>query len=256
MSTPHDDFDVIAAYREDTLTPKEKAAFVARLAKDNQLQIQLDLYDNLTDFLVTEEIARTKTLTNTLIAQKHAKGKKRVWLTYLLNYKKRVVAVAAIILVFIGLFWWYYPASQRNADLAQHYFSASQTLSYHPNTMSSNVLDINEKKLLEAHELYEKKVYVEALNILKNYSLTTDAAILLTGVCEYELQNYSAAITSFLSLSNNPNSDRVGLARWYLALTYIATNNTTAAIPLLQTIIKDKSAYYEQARALLAKLKT
>lgn len=72
------------------------------------------------------------------------------------------------------------------------------------------------------------------------------------GLCQLELKQYAAAVTSFQQISTTQNA-WAGEAQWYLALSYLRQNQREACADALKQI-GENSAHYSEAQQLLDNL--
>ena len=67
--------------------------------------------------------------------------------------------------------------------------------------------------------------------------------------------NHKEAKSVLSSIINNSNNLYIDRAQWYLALCYIKTEESEAAVRQLETIINSNSIYREKAKKLVKKLR-
>lgn len=107
-----------------------------------------------------------------------------------------------------------------------------------------------------AHQLYSKKEYIEALDLLGTITDKSNIyaeTLLLKGVIQYELNEYDEAIKTYndyIMLGAEPQD----MVLWYQALAYIQVKQTDKAKYNLQRIVDNDYSKTEIAKTLLEKL--
>ncbi|WP_338769394.1 tetratricopeptide repeat protein [Bernardetia sp. ABR2-2B] len=141
---------------------------------------------------------------------------------------------------------------------------ADDDYDFFSNTDKKNNLRSNQKSskeiLFDAMRAYDNKKYTDAIFLFDSYLITNpnDAqALYFGGVSYYENHNYSKSISlleDFLKQKSSMiyqkhNQD----AEWYLANSYLKTNQKQKAKTVLQKIANSGSKYASQAKSLLKK---
>ena len=78
---------------------------------------------------------------------------------------------------------------------------------------------------------------------------------LLSGISNYEIQNYPEAKGSFSKVIADDNNFYIDNAQWYLALCYIKTDEKQRAIDQLEIIRNSRTIYRKEAKKILRSLK-
>jgi len=80
-------------------------------------------------------------------------------------------------------------------------------------------------------------------------------SVLLSGISNFEINNYPEAEGSFLKVIANNNNYYIDHAQWYLALCYIRTDQKILAGEQLAIIEKSRTIYRKDAKKILRSLK-
>ena len=185
------------------------------------------------------------------LGELHEKGirlanqsRRRTWLRPLL-------ASAAAVLLLVVAGWWFFnqPVSSK-AMMAEHF----QTYDLNFGQRDDN----NQAALLRFSDLYRQQRFGEALAAIQNLPTEqlSSKLKLARGIALLSDQQPEQATDAFSALLNPPAPIYSEQARWYLALSYLAQDNTDACKRQLQQIIeKEKHFQVDEAKQLLKKLK-
>ena len=80
------------------------------------------------------------------------------------------------------------------------------------------------------------------------------SALFFAGICSMELGDYSNAVRYFNELIYQNNLLFTQQASWYLALSYLKTNQKTEAKKILEHIVKEYKYKHQEAVELLDEL--
>jgi tetratricopeptide (TPR) repeat protein len=127
-------------------------------------------------------------------------------------------------------------------------------------TYSVLLLDREDKyKSLKSSALfsYNEKVWTEALegfNQYLEYNPNDIESIFKAGMCNYNLKNYTQAITQFNTVITKGSGKYYDDAEWLKTQSYIKQNNTESAKEMLNQIVSKNGKYKNEAQKLLNEL--
>ncbi|NOQ27117.1 MAG: hypothetical protein GQ564_17290 [Bacteroidales bacterium] len=111
--------------------------------------------------------------------------------------------------------------------------------------------------ILKAKKMYSKNESGNALLILQNtpslLNIETEKNLYL-GLTFMELERYNEAIELFKAIQNDDEMIILSISQWYLALSYLATEEKYEAITILEEIVENKSYKHNKASKILKKL--
>ncbi|MFP4847149.1 hypothetical protein [Winogradskyella sp. PE311] len=152
---------------------------------------------------------------------------------------------AASIVVFLGLQFF----SNSSGNLYEEYIELNDLPSFVSRSDKSD-------KLVKAQNLFENKLYNEALAVFKSVQAQTDDEgnlAIYKGITEMELALYNESEETFNSLINSNLLD-APKGYWYKALLYLKQDKLVESKAILNRIISDKLYNYKQAEDLLKDL--
>ena len=100
--------------------------------------------------------------------------------------------------------------------------------------------------------LYNMKKYEKVLEVLDSESYQSDTLTFIAACSHLNLGDFESSLARFDQIKDDSNFYL--LARWYSALAYIRTNNTSKAIEILQELSKVSSLIQSDATNLLSAL--
>lgn len=212
---------------------KKDTAFAAAV---NERRKTLKLIDVLGDSRIQQRLERITT-------DYHATTKK----TRKLAISWRWVAVAASILLLIFAYF-VIPKSETPQDLYTAYYEA------YPINFGSR--DEGNAAIIQAEQYYSNAQFESAIPALEQaYQSTQDTKyILAKGISEMEAGRFSTAIGTLTPLIEQQDILYQKQAIWYVALSYLKTENYDQAKSMLRQLAADERAYKnEEAQELLKK---
>ena len=116
----------------------------------------------------------------------------------------------------------------------------------------------NSSPILKAKSLYANNESGDAFFILDNMPGSIDIEPernLYLGLVLMELERYNEAIEKFKMLQQDEEpSVSLSISHWYLALSYLVTDDKADAVKILEHITRNKSYNYKNAEKILKKL--
>lgn len=243
------------------LTLTEQEEFSTLLAEDADFATDVDIAVVMKARQKVEHKKRWKQLIPE--AKKNVSNEPKIVAMPSPRAKKRskvfsIYRIAAVLLVFFTAFILLFWASQQSAiapdQLAYTQFEQTDKLPQYSNQMGDNAEDV----LKESYALYEHKKYTEALAMLQDVSATDEKyaeALVQKGMNQFQLKNTAQAIASFEAALKLPQAANQDKAQWFLALSYLADNQSTKAISILKEIVENEDTHWGKAKDLLENLK-
>jgi len=237
--------ETIEQYLNDEMSPQERKDFESRLATDEELRKDLELYNsiNTTMSASPNEDALRKTLEQ--MNKKYFAGGAPV--RKIAFRKWLAVAASLIFIIAISLYFLLFnkPSAEKlYAQYAQHEALNIQ--------LRGNAADSLKEKAATA---FNKKDYSTALPLLETslQQQPADAQIQFSlAICYLETAKYNKAEKIFSQIEAGPSA-YTDAAKWYLALTALKQNDLAKCRSRLNGIASS-SAYYTKAKELLEKL--
>ncbi|MEN0048732.1 MAG: tetratricopeptide repeat protein [Bacteroidota bacterium] len=179
--------------------------------------------------------------TTTKVRQLQPKRSTRTWMRPL------AIAASFLLLISVGTFL-YMPSQYSNEAIASRYYTDDS--SWRSGTKSGD----GEDPLDTGITAYEAGNYEQAVNTFSNFP-DNDKAIYGLAQSQYQLENYSDAISNFQKVIARSNPNYLENAEWYLLLTYLKSEETGRAFDaLLEKIIDDGGFYAGKAKEMKGRL--
>lgn len=239
-------------YLKDGLSTKERANFERDLEQDQALNEAFTLHKSALDWV---EIAEIKSSLNSIheklygekiaLKPEHQKIQIRNW--YTSPYK---LAIAAILMIAMGLATWRYLMPDTNDRLYAKYYAPDAGL---PGMMgSSNTYNFDDAMVDYKSEEYASAI--QKFSALLKQRIGGDSSRFYLALSQLGKGNYQEAETNLSALP--PSSSFSKKAIWYKALAHLKLDEKEQAILLLRSIAADgKNEKASAAAALLKELK-
>lgn len=162
--------------------------------------------------------------------------------------------VAAILLLFLLPILYFVPSilqSPSSPQLAATYFEAPKDLV--SVTRSTEAINQRQANWQKANQQYQQQNYAGALGIL-NEIPNSDTLALAKGLCYYMQDKAQQAIPYFQEIVQTPQSSFNTKASWYLAMSFLKSDQSDKAIPILQNLEKEKVGYHQEATQILKEI--
>lgn len=227
-------------YLSHEISADEKNAFENSLLNDENLKAAFNHYKETSAFLKTKlstEIIDFKQNLNTISKEYfNSKQPKKV---KIVNLNSKYFAIAACLLLFLGMFFYLQNNSPVYSDYNQHEKAAFVERGEHNKMLLLAQKAFNEKQYQKAIPLFE--------TVLKSYK--KPEVIYFYAICLLETDNFSKAEDILLSLKEG-TSIYNHRATWYLALMRLKQNNKDGCRNFLKQIPVDAEDY-SKAQELL-----
>ncbi|MEN0004337.1 MAG: hypothetical protein AAF798_09345 [Bacteroidota bacterium] len=240
------DLQLIEDYLNGDLKNQALNDFEQRLQTDKALAEELQLHRKVEYWLKKQHKEQLQQEWKTLIKQQEPLPAQKI---RTLTVVKWAAGLAASLLIGMAFLSWF-NSSPSPATLADAYWKQSANFTY-KGTERSTSLSPTEKALSDAYLAYKNKYYRSSLDLLEKITPLSDQEKLLQGANYFALQQFDTAVETFEAILQDPNSYTKDQARWYLALSLLALEQTEKAKPILQKIVNEESWQAEKAQELL-----
>lgn len=229
-------FEKIEAYLSQSLPKDELLKFEAEIAKNIELQNEIEKHKSLHEVLGDKDtLAFKEKLTD---ISKKIKEEKTTSSFFSAKWK---VAATIIVVVGIGSFLWYTSTVQNKAlDLYASY--------YEPFPVEDVTRGESNTKFKQVIKNYNNQEYSEVIIALENIANLKDEFTLYLGNSYIKTDQEQKAIVQFEKIQKN--SKYYENSRWYLALTNLKLGKIKKTISLLEEIIGYNGIYKSSALSL------
>lgn len=241
--------DLVLKYIHDELDDETRKKFESDLKSDLKLQEAYKLYSKLEDYLLDKESIKIKESLDQArnrYVSRESKRKRMIWV-----YRAAAVFVILISAAIFYLMVIDKPAVSNEKLFASYYNTYSLSVEYR-----SDISNLSEA-FQAAMDNYETGNFETALTLFEQIihtDKTETSALFFAGICSMELKDYDTAIEYFNKLIAANNLLFIQQANWYLALSYIQTDQIAEAAGVLQLIVKEYKFKHQEAEDLLEKL--
>lgn len=218
-----------------------KEDFVEKKKIDNPPSNPTNHKNNANEVTVNDLPILSLDLPKVTVAVKHSEQAKEIFLAdfKLIDYRayRSKPEIQAKMLVLSGL-----PANMENEN------SQAEEMEY--KDVNIPYIDYIEKTMRVFGKADYKKTLTRTEIILQTYPDDINA-LFYSGLCQYNLGQYDAAMDRFYKVLNHNYSNFNEEAEWYLALSYLAKGEKSKAKSIFEMIVKNDSYYSKQAKAYL-----
>lgn len=238
---------LIIDYLNGDLTGKEREEFEHELNTNPELNRMYRLHCKVDKALMQDDVNRLRDMLEEIhhevVNKKHSVG----WLKY---------AAAALILISVATaaMWIIMPGRHQDSDkLFARYYHVYET----PGDVRSGINQTN-TIFSTGLQLYDVQDYQGAYSNFIRVMQTDSsdmATPFYTAISLMELERYNEAIPYLQTVIDHQDILFSDQARWYLALTYLKTENIPGAEELLQELKRTSHHYQKMAGTLLSKMR-
>lgn len=232
----------IERYLNGDLEENDLWEFRKALETDPQLQEEVRAFSELKKVMSqTKKIEIMEKMFN--IHQNNQKRK------YFLGFPLyRAAAAGLLLLATVGGGFFYFQSGRMNDKLFNEYY-VTESGSFGLRSGNSTM----DQPIMQGLQFYELGNYEEAIAL---FDKTPENLLgkLYRGLSYIELEKYKLAIIDFNEIMDQPGNLFVDQAQWYLALTYLKTNNLDEAKKNLTTIAADRGVYKTKAQKILLEM--
>lgn len=241
-----DQFDHIEKYLRGELSKEETTRFESRMEEHSDLKEKVDKQRQL---LKGIELGFNQELKEILIKEESKLSRPRLTEANRIKTLYPVIGMAAAVsLVIIAFF----TLRNKTVDTSELY---AQYYQPYPNVEAPiSRSDFNE---LNPYGLYEKGEYNEALSqfsALRTSKPDDPALLFYSAICQMELGTMNDAISSFKELLGLDANKYTRPSKWYLALAYLNSGQTSEAVSYLNELTQIDDVYARKAAELLHQL--
>ncbi len=171
------------------------------------------------------------------------------------DHLKLIIMVGVAVIVVAGAVWWIrsYYASQEGAANAELQTAITTFQAYVGSTQESQMLGVAGESFPTAKAKYQKAL-TQFSEVVKNYPRTKAGAYALIqmGICQAQLGNETAAITTLRNASKNSDKEIASQARFALAGVLAKTGKMAEAAKIYQNLADHPTTMVPRATSLLA----
>lgn len=255
---------LIDDYLNGNLSGQKLHDFEKKMEMDSDFREEVLMHKDVNELFTHMEIEETKAKAKALIRQKEQKqptikaAKETIPKSIAANNRQFTwLKIAAVCLLFLLPILYFVPSlfTQQSTlpQLAETHFQAPENLDGIAFTRNTATITDTKAMWLKANRQYQQKDYNEALLTLNQLN-NSDTLALAKGICFYENKQVEKAIVSFEEVIANPQTQFDIKASWYLALAYLANEQSDKALPLLQKIKKEEVGFHKEAAILLTQI--
>ena len=243
MSKQQEHIELIEAYLAGELQGEKLQSFEDQLSNDSELAKEVTLHRELQAALADQE---TIELENSLLEIRRELDKESEKATVIpLRTSSRWLIAASILVLIAAAAYLLWPGQEQNlyADFFEPY----------PNYLTTRT-DNQNTTLGAAINAYQNRDYTTALGhfqeLLAEDTKRTDIRFYI-GICQAELDQAEAALSSFQEVITKADNTYTGPAKWYKALAHLKVNQNDQAKSLLNELINSNGDFSTEARDLL-----
>ena len=235
---------MIERYLDQSMEAEERAAFVKKMAEDDELKRDIQLHEEINTAILENDVYYFRESVKSLLKhEKKNSPKLRVsWIKY---------PIAAGIIVLIAVSVWQIISTKSPEDLYLGFYQPYQSdLSIRSTKKSTDKIQL-------AYLLYEQGDYETSYEILDNYlksNYNNQTARFYLGMNAFELGQLDNAIQELTLVESDPSTPFALHARWYLAMLYLKKDQPDKASQYLGLLAESENMYTEQAKEILEKL--
>ncbi len=245
-----DKYTLVENFLAKKLSNEEQIEFTKQLEIDSELKEIYTIYVNMSKSIkIKDKIDIKQKIKSAEISYLKNKEKIIEFKGYLIN-RQSLLSWAAVMLILIssGAFILFRSNTLSNEQLFQNYYAKYEQIIELRSQESKSPIQLG---LIE----YKSGHYNKAIQLLNSSEINRDNPLtnFYKGLCFIELQDFNGAITSF-TLALNKNSDYNQEVEWYLALSFLGSEQKESAKEILVKISNDQYHYYnKKAKNILKK---
>lgn len=239
-------FEKMEDYIHGNLSVAEREQFEAEMSTDEHLREEVELHRKLVSSVETESLRQ-------LLEQIHEENfeseTKVVSLPRRRSYFPMAIAASVALLILAG--WWIFNLQTSSPEsVYAAYFTPAEglptTLGYSTNTdFAEGMVSYKLEEYAEALEYWQPLVEADPTNDTLNYYV---------GVAFLADEQSDSAIDYLTTVVSNEQSSFRTSAQWYLALSYLKTNQGEQAKPLLEDLADRDNPYQSRSSEILQKM--
>lgn len=241
----------IERYLADELPAAERAAFRERLASDPELAREVELHREIGESITDRAPDMLKTQLRAIHAREFPAPPQRAPIFFL--RQKSILAVAAsIVLIAAALFYFAGFNDPTPEEIFAEYFEPYPALQYNRDAPSNT-----DEILRNAFLAYQQKNYSQAIILFDSAQTNMPrnvAADFYLAVSSLAAGDPRRAMDLLQPIAANDSLGFSDPAHWYLALAYLANNDTSAAKAILNDIVRAREPRAEEALQALRQL--
>ena len=244
--------DNIEKYLDGLMGPEEVESFEEKLDRDASLRQSYEEELTARNLIATAGRLGLKNTFERFESEiQSPKDSKTGETTVIPLWMKRVIPIAAMIVVFIGAYWFMTGSGQTTSKVFDTYFEVYDAPTTLRDTGSETPLHWN-----TAVRYYNEEKYDEALrNFTKSEEEIPEYLIdFYSGICAMskESPDYNLAVAYFLKVENGDNDYRQQ-ASWYRGLALLGNGEKDKAMAIFHDIVEKETYAYRDAQKIIRK---
>lgn len=242
-------FEKIERYLDGDLSGTELVAFENALKTDVALEEELKAHLLLEEalFAVEEDEVRSQIKQWRAESKTSKKTKPKRGRLRSLGVVRLAIAASIAVLLGVATFLWLPQQYSNEAILASYY---QEDVSFLSGDRSGNGSDVAKDALVGAAEYFKDGDYGKAAEIYQAFP-NNNQALYALGHTYYKGEKYPQAVDTFKKLIAKNSLEYQEQAEWYLLLSYLAADQTSAGFQtLLDKIIADGGFYSKKAQEI------
>lgn len=229
MEDKEEQYERIEQYLAGSLSREKLQAFEAQLVEDPAFREEVNLHRNAQQIIGNKKRMQMKALVESVAeAYQHDNRSSRSW-------KSAYFLAAGVLLLiaFGSISWWFSTDDRSDSQLFAAYYDA-----YPAYNIQRNAADTVTNPLTVGLQLYAQKDYETAQLQLEEALRVKEQPMthFYLGICALELKRSDLAIAHFEAVIDEGNSLYTAQAEWYLALSFLLSEQHDLAVKQLQKV--------------------
>ncbi len=243
-------FDLIEKYLMNDMSVGEIKNFEKQLSEDPDLRKEFLLRKRINEAISEDDIIELRESLTKITSNKNRNS-----LIYYIERRRKLLAIAATIIILISLsVSFLFPFRQSSDQLLKSYYNTYPALA---NVRSLESNEESEELLKTSFELYEEYNYKKASEtFIKVLIIDEDNVVaqFYLALCELENNNFTDSEEYLSDLIQKKDHLFWEQAHWYLAMLYLKLENKEKAKSIFDKIIDEEMVYKSKAKRILRKL--
>jgi len=240
----------IERYNAGEMDEAEKEWFRKELQKNEMLRKEVELRSRTDAVLKNQDLMKLRSKLNAIEKQRREPVPlKKPGRTFNIGY-----AAAIAGLVIIGSIALLSSRKMTNDEILSKYYKPYELVSTSRSDEAAYAPDYY-KLAIEFYNIHDYRNAARYFTMVLESDPENMQTELLSGISNYENQDYPAAKGSFARVIADNNNFYIDHAQWYLALCYLKTDEPEKAVEQLAIIEKSKTIYRKEARKIMRSLK-
>jgi len=240
---------IVDDYIYGELDADEMLNFERLIATDTQVESEFQLYKQINDAILEEDVMMLRGSLDEIYTEISV-SKQKDNSSIFSNRKLYYAAASLALLVATGGVIRQIAKTEHGTDsiYSKYFVPYDVSVSYRSGNEEIDRLLVNALEKYEDHDYQNAVLLFEKVLEKRSNDM---AANLYSGISLMETDKYQKASKSFQNIITNNNNLFIEQAKWYLAMCYIKTHNTSKAEEILKELVTDDSYYKKLAQKVL-----